>query len=110
MARPAVKPYVQGNTTDGRDAEGIGEAASRPRVCAVAINRAADQDIQTLHRVWTHCVKMRTALANQLRGVLGEYGCVVPQGMGRIQKAIPLMAEEAASGLSDLGRELLWDV
>jgi uncharacterized protein (TIGR03083 family) len=72
MAPQAVKPYVQGNKTDGRDAEGICEAASRPRGRAVAINSAADQDMQTLHRVREHCVKMRTALANQLRGVLGE--------------------------------------
>jgi transposase len=83
MAPQAVKPYVQGNKTDGRDAEGICEAASRPRVRPVAINSAADQDMQTLHRVREHCVKMRTALANQLRGVLGEYGFVVPQGIDR---------------------------
>jgi len=100
MAPQAVKPYVQGNKTDGRDAEGICEAASRPRVRPVAINSAADQDMQTLHRVREHCVKMRTALANQLRGVLGEYGFVVPQGIGRIRKAIPLIVEDAENGLS----------
>ena len=43
MAPQAVKPYVQGNKTDGRDAEGICEAASRPRVRAVPINSAADE-------------------------------------------------------------------
>src|SRR5215472_14557323 len=42
MAPQAVKPYVQGNKTDGRDAEGICEAASRPRVRPVAINSTAD--------------------------------------------------------------------
>src|SRR5262249_10321803 len=67
-------------------------------------------DVQTLHRVREHCVKMRTALANQLRGGLGEYGVVVPQGIGRIRKAIPLLVEDAENGLSDLCRELLWDV
>jgi transposase len=101
---------VQGNKTDGRDAEGICEAASRPRVRPVAINSTADQDVQTLHRVREHCVKMRTALANQLRGVLGEYGFVVPQGIGHVRKAIPGIVEDAANGLSDLCRELLWDV
>jgi transposase len=110
MAPQAVKPYVQGNKTDGRDAEGICEAASRPRVRPVAINSTADQDMQTLHRVREHCVKMRTALANQLRGVLGEYGLVVPQGIGRIRKAIPLIVEDADNGLSAFCRELLWDV
>ena len=110
MAPQAVKPYVQGNKTDGRDAEGICEAASRPRVRPVAINSAADQDMQTLHRVREHCVKMRTALANQLRGVLGEYGFVIPQGIGRVRKAIPLIIEDAENGLSALCRELLWDV
>ena len=72
MAPQAVKPSVQGNKTDGRDAEGICEAASRPRVRAVAVKSAADQDVQTLHRVWEHCVNMRTARANQLRVLLGE--------------------------------------
>jgi transposase len=110
MAPQAVKPYVQGNKTDGRDAEGICEAASRPRVRPVAINSAAEQDMQTLHRVREHCVKMRTALANQLRGVLGEYGFVVPQGIGHVRKAIPLIVEAADNGLSALCRGLLWDV
>jgi transposase len=110
MAPQAVKPYVQGNKTDGRDAEGICEAARRLRVRPVSINSAADQDIQTLHRGREQCVKMRTALANQLRGVLGEYGFVVPQGIGRIRKAIPLIVADADNGLSDLCRELLWDV
>ena len=110
MAPQAVKLYVQGNKTDGRDAEGICEAACHPRVRAVAINSAVEQDMQTLHCVREHCVKMRTALANQLRGVLGEYGFVVPQGIGRIRKAIPLLVEDADNGLSDLCRELLWDV
>ena len=110
MAPQAVKPYVQGNKTDGRDAEGICEAASRPRVRAVAIDSTADQDLQTLHRIREQCVKMRTALANQLRGLLGEYGFVVPQGIGRIRKAIPLIVEDADNGLSALCREWLWDV
>jgi transposase len=110
MAPQAVKPYVQGNKTDGRDAEGICEAATRPRVRAVAINSVADQDMQTLHRVREHCVKVRTALANQLRGVLGEYGFVVPQGIGCVRKAIPLIVENAENELSALCRELLWDV
>jgi transposase len=110
MAPQAVKPYGQGNKTAGRDAEGSCEAASRPRGRAVAINSAAEQDMQTLHRVREHCVKRRPALANQLRGVLGEYGCVVPQGIGRIRKAIPWLVEEADNGRSALCRELLWDV
>jgi transposase len=66
--------------------------------------------MQTLHRVREPGVKMRTALANQLRGVLGEYGCVVPQGIGRVRKAIPLIVADADNELSALCRELLWDV
>jgi len=109
MAPQAVKPSVQGNKTDGRDAEGMCAAARRPRGRPVAINRTADQDLQTLHRMREPCVKMRTALANQLRGLLGEDGFVVPQGIGRIRKASPLIVEEAENGLRALCRELLWD-
>jgi transposase len=110
MAPQAVKPYVQGNKTDGRDAEGMCEAASRPRVRPVAINSAVEHDRQTLHRAREHWVTMRTALANPLRGVLGEYGFGVPQGIGRVRKAIPLLVEDADNGLSDLCHALLWDV
>jgi transposase len=53
---------------------------------------------------------MRTALAKQLRGVLGEYGFVVPQGIGRLRQALPFRVEDAKHGLSDLWRALLWDV
>jgi transposase len=110
MAPQAVEPSVQGKKTDGRDAEGMCEAASRPRVRPVAINSAVEQDMQTLHRVREHCVTMRTALASQLRRVLGEYGFVVPHGIGRVRKAIPLIVADADNGLIALCRELLWDV
>jgi transposase len=110
MAPQAVKPSVQGKKTDGRDAEGMCEAASRPRVHAVPIHSTVDQDMQTLHRIREQCVKMRTALANQLRGLLGAYGLVGPPGIGRVRPAIPLIVEEADNGLSPLCRALLWDV
>jgi transposase len=66
--------------------------------------------MQTLHRVRAQCVKMRTALANQLRGLLSASGFVVPQGIDRVRKAIPVIVADADNGLSALGRERLWDV
>ena len=71
-APQGVKPYGQGHKTDGRDAEGMCEAASRPRVRPVPIKSTAEQDMQTLPRVREQCVTTRTALANPLRGLLGE--------------------------------------
>ena len=101
---------MPGKKTAGRDAEGIGEAARRPRGRAGALNSTAEHARQTLHRVREPCVHMRTALANQLRGVLGADGVVGPQGIGRGRKAIPVLVEEAAHGLRPLCRERLWDV
>jgi len=109
MAPPAVKPSVQGHKTDGRDAEGMGEAASRPRGRAGPMHSTAAQARPTLPRIREPWVKMRTALAQQLRGWLGEYGLVIPQGIGQVRQAIPWIVEEAANGLRALGRELLWD-
>ena len=70
MAPQHVKPYVHGNKTDRRDAQAICEAASRPYVQAVPVSTLLHQDIQTLHRVRQQCIKSRTALVNQLRGLL----------------------------------------
>jgi transposase len=110
MAPQHVKPYVHGNTTERRDAQAICEAASRPYVKAVPVSSVLQQDIQTLHRVRQQCLKSRTALVNQRRGVLAEYGVVVPKGIQQLRKHVGRILAEPGSGLTELCREVLQDV
>lgn len=107
MAPQFVKPYVKGNKTDGNDAAAICEAVSRPRMRFVPINTLEQQDIQAMHRIREQLVKNRTALANQIRGLLHEYGLVMPSGISRLRAQLPLILEEAENGLSDVARELI---
>ena len=95
-----VKPYVRGNKNDYNDALAIAEAVVRPQLRAVAIKTLEQQDIQALHRLRAQCVASRTALGNQLRGLLGEYGVVLPRGVANIRRRLPALLEDAENGLS----------
>jgi transposase len=102
-----VKPYLRGNKNDYNDARAIAEAATRPSMPFVAIKTVEEQDMQALHRMRTKCVKDRTALSNSTRGLLGEYGIVLPKGLATLRKRIPELLEDAENGLSDRFRNLL---
>ena len=110
IAPQFVKPYVKGNKTDGNDAAAICEAVSRPHMHFVPINSLEQQEVQALHRIREQLVKNRTALANQIRGLLNEYGVVIPSGIRRLRVQLPLILEDAENGLTILGRELIHDL
>ena len=76
-----VKPYVKTNKNDAADAEAICEAVGRPNMRFVPIKSIEQQAILSVHRVRQGFVKARTAQANQIRGLLGEFGLVIPQGI-----------------------------
>ncbi|MGB5705708.1 MAG: IS110 family transposase [Arenicellales bacterium] len=67
----------------------------------------APQDIQAMHRVRSELICHRTAKANQIRGLVSEYGLVAPQQMASLRRAIPEWLEEGKNGLTDRFRELL---
>jgi len=102
-----VKAYVKSNKNDMIDAEAICEAVQRPNMRFVPIKSMEQQDIQSLHRAREQAVHNRTALSNQIRGLLMEYGLVVPRGIAHLRVAIPQILEDADNGLSDMFRELL---
>jgi transposase len=58
------------------------------------------QDIQLLHRVRSRLVAQRTAVVNQTRGLLAEYGLIMPIGIGQLRKQLPLILEDAENELS----------
>ena len=80
MAPQFVTPYRKANKNDMRDAEAIAEAVTRPTMRFVPVKSVAQQDLQALHRVRERLMKARTALINETRGLLHEYGIIVPQG------------------------------
>lgn len=86
MAPQFVKPYIQANKNDKNDARGIAEAVTRPNMKFVSRKTIEQQDILLLHRARELAIKQRTAQANQIRGLLAEYGVVMAQGISTIRK------------------------
>ena len=107
MAPQFVKPYVKSNKSDAADAEAICEAVQRPNMRFVPAKSVEQQDLQSLHRIRSQAVARRTAQANQIRGLLMEYGVIIPQGITYIRKSIPQILEEADNELTVMFRELL---
>jgi transposase len=102
-----VKAFLRGNKNDYNDALAIAEAVSRPQMRFVEIKTEAQQDIQALHRLRERRLQERTALCNQLRGLLAEYGLVLPRGIHVLRRTLPELLEDGENGLSDLFRRLL---
>ena len=107
MSAQFVKAYVKSNKNDWRDAEAICEAVGRPTMRYVAVKTAEQQGLQHLHRARSLAVGQRTALANQMRGFLFEYGLVVAQGIGTLRRRVAELVEDADSALPWAMRELL---
>jgi transposase len=110
IAPQFVKPYVKSNKNDAVDAEAICEAVQRPCMRFVPEKSIEQQDLQSVHRIRSQLVARRTAQANQIRGLLLEYGVIIPKGIGYVRKEIPLILEAADNGISDLFRELLLEL
>lgn len=106
IAPQYVKPYVKGNKNDYNDAEAIAEAAQRPNMRFVPIKSVEQQDIQNFHRQRERIKKERTALVNQVRGLLAEYGVIINKGVKAVRVGLPDILEDAENGLTVLAREL----
>ena len=101
---------MKGNKNDANDAEAIREAVGRPSMRFVPVKTPEQQDVLALHRVRSGLVKERTAQANRLRGLLGEYGIVIGKGLAQLRKRLPEILEDAENDLSDLVRALFADL
>ncbi len=107
MSPQFVKPYVQSQKNDPNDAAGICEAVERPRMRGVPVKSITQQDVQALHRIRERQITARTALINQIRGLLTEYGIVIPQRASQVRHKLPLVLEDAENGLTATAREWL---
>lgn len=105
-----VKPYRKGNKNDGNDAAAICEAVGRPGIRFVPVKSPEQQAILMLHRVRSRLMAERTALINQIRGLLTEYGIVLRQGASALRRELPAVLEDGENGLPGLARELFADL
>jgi transposase len=106
IAPQFVKPYVKGNKHDAADAAAICEAASRPTMRFVSVKTTDMQAVLALHRARNSMIKARIAQANQLRGLLAEFGIVIPQGVTRLMSEVKVQLARDDNGLPPMMREL----
>lgn len=103
-----VKPYLKGGKNDANDAEAICEAASRPTMRYVAIKTAEQQAVQSLHRIRSRLIRARTALVNEIRGLLLEFGiCSGVKGVPACRRLIGEVLEDGENDLPSMMRQLL---
>ena len=107
MAPQFVKPYVKTNKNDAADAEAICEAVTRPTMRFVPVKHVEQQAVLAVHRVRQALIKARTAQANQIRGLLSEFGLIIPQGIAHISKRVPEMLDNAGDDVPGAFRELM---
>ncbi len=102
-----VKPFVKRNKNDAADAEAICEAVVRPNMPSVPIKTVEQQAILSVHRARQGFVKARTAQANQIRGLLAEYGLTIPVGIRHIPSCVAVIIDDARNELPMSFRHLL---
>lgn len=108
MAAAFVKPYVKSNKNDRNDAEAICEAVQRPSMRFVRVKTPEQQAVLHLIRARRLLLQQHIALGNNLRGVMQEYGIVLPLGRKVLSERLPLILEDAENGLPMLTRDALF--
>jgi transposase len=106
MAAAFVIPYRRSGKNDGNDAEAICEAVSRPGMRFVPVKSAEQQAVLTLHRARQGFVEERTSTINRIRGLMAEFGEVLPLRAETIRR----QALELAQALPQLARETINDL
>jgi len=99
MAPQFVRPYVKTNKNDAADAEANCEAVGRPDMRFVQLKNVEQRATLAPHRAWQGFAKARTAPANQITGLLAEFGPAIPQGIANIAERVPALIEYGAGEL-----------
>ena len=102
-----VKPYVKSNKHDVADAEAICEAVTRPTMRFVPIKNVEQQAMLSIHRVREGFIGDRTATGNRIRGLLAEFGLIIPQGIHHLRTRVPELIEDGTIELPGLFRRLI---
>lgn len=108
IAPQFVKPYVKSGKNDANDAEAICEAASRPTMRYVTVKSAEQQASQSVHRIRSRLIRARTALLNEIRGLLGEFGRVASRpGIASTRTLLQQTLDESDTLPGELNEMLL---
>lgn len=107
MAPKFIKPYLKSHKNDFNDAEAIAEAVERPTMRFVSVRSNEQMDLQAVHRIRERLVGERTAVINQIRAFLIEYGLPVKEGRASLRRDLPGILEDAENGLSSRMRQLI---
>jgi transposase len=102
-----VKGYLRGQKNDFNDAKAIAEASLHGRVRSVPVKTVNQQDEQMFHRIREQLIRDRTALVNQLRGVLGERGIILSLGIAAVRRQIPEILSSETNELEAFGKRLI---
>lgn len=102
-----VKAYAQGNKNDANDAEAICEAVASSRMKTVPLRTLSQQDMLTLHRRRERLKKQRTALINQTRGLMAEYGVIMAKRVENFYREMPGMLSDTGNKLTPVAREIM---
>jgi transposase len=103
----AVTPFRQGHKTDENDALAVAEAARRPNVKLAPLKTVEQQGMQAIQRSRELLVHERVSLSNHIRGLLLEFGIVIPQGFAALYRQLPEILEDGDNELPDLYRPTL---
>ncbi|HZM44590.1 MAG TPA: IS110 family transposase [Burkholderiales bacterium] len=106
MAPKFVAPYRKSDKNDGNDAEAVCEAVTRPNMRFVPVKSTEQQALLALHRVRQGFVVERTAVINRLRGLLSEFGVVLPLRSVTVRR----QAAQAAEALPEMARGAISDL
>jgi transposase len=106
MAPKFVAAYRKSDKNDGNDAEAVCEAVTRPNMRFVPVKSTEQQALLAMHRVRQGFVVERTAIINRLRGLLSEFGVVLPLRSVAVRR----QAAQAAEGLPELARRAIADL
>lgn len=107
IAAKFIEPFRTGGKNDNNDAEAICEAAMRPNIWHVPVKTVEQQAVMTLHRIRQGLIRERTAMINQLRGLLSEFGLIMAKGRYSLQNEIQDILEDAENGLPSLARKMI---
>jgi len=105
-----VKPYVKTNKNDANDAQACAEAVTRPNMHFVPIKQLEQHDMQSLHRIRSLFVKQRTALMNQIRGILAEYGISCRVGKSSLLRKLVDLLDNSSSEMTTVAKTFLKDL
>jgi transposase len=104
MAPQHVKAYVKRNKNDGRDAEALCEAMSRPTMQFVPVKTEEQQAALMLAGVRQQLIARRTQLSNAIRGYAAEFGLTAAKGLDKIEPLLARIAQDTT--VPELAREL----